>query len=250
MKQYPAHQTQEFQELLESYENGSTDLPEKVMVLVKRGYEPAVCMVGLFEMLGLAFPKNLTSAYTHLMQGAEKNLWACQEALSFHPYTKDVRARVWAAANLGGIWSMIRKGLMSENVTEQLQIWKHLCTVQTSWWWKKRRSGLEYADAVGAILRLNSGNQSQAWTTIERLAKRGHLPAALWMAEGLETGEAGRTNLTEAVVLLQKFVLASPWTLDLAGAQGPMDWTMFLHIAESLGNEFAPIMLSYPGLFT
>lgn len=252
---YPEHQQAELQEALASFENGSNTLEftTKVENLISRGYKPALCLSGFFQMIGLAFEKNLTSSYERLQLGAESDIWSCHETLSFHPFTTDPYPYVERGAALGGIWSIIRKGLMTKNETEAVQLFRHLATAMTANWWKRRKSGLEYADAVGAILKLNSLDVSEAWKTITKWATRyGHLPAAIWMAEGLQTGEIGRVNVSEALAVLRPFVVGSPWSVDVLSvikAAEPFDKDGMLAIAAALGNECARPLSSYVSIF-
>lgn len=251
---YPDHQASELQELLEGFENGSisSEFPVRVNHLISRGYSPALCLAGFFEMIGLGFEKNLTASYDHLLDGAAKNIWSCHEALSFHPFTTDVYAHVRRGAELGGIWSMIRKGLMTNNETEAFQTFRHIALTMTSSWWKRRKSGLEYGDAVGAILKLNSLDVSEAWLTITKWATRYRtLPAAVWMAEGLQTGEIGRLNVSEAISVLRPFIVSSPWTVDVLRvmkSKDVFDKAAVLGIAEALGSEYARPLGSYVSL--
>jgi hypothetical protein len=147
---------------------------------------------------------------------------------------------------------MIRLARLTRNVTRSLELFRHIGTALTTTWWRLRRSGNEYAVAVGTILKLNDGNVKQAWTAIEGMARRGHLPAALWLAEGLETGEVGRVNRTEAIEILKDLILASHWTMDLEEimeAETEFDRTQILRFAHALGNPYARYLLSYPTIF-
>jgi hypothetical protein len=252
---YHAHQADEFTSLITGYVNRTvtTDFQKRIEALIRRGYNPALCMVGFFELFGLAgVAQNLTSAYAKLTVGASHKLWSCYEALSFHPNASDSFAYVTKAASLGGVWSMIQLGLRSGNESESLSLFRHLATAMTSGWWLKRRSGHDYASSVGTILGLDDGDLSAAWRRIERMAIEGHLPAALWMAEGLETGEIGRVNITEAVELLRGFVVRSPWVLDvdaLLQTDDTFDRLALLNVAAKLGSDSADYLLSFPGFF-
>lgn len=252
---YPEHQVDEMSDLVYAYENESmnTEFQRRVRFLVKRGYDPALCLAGFFHMLGIGgFAQNMTLAYKYLTKGAEKDLWACHEALSFHPMSDNITYHVSKAAENGGIWSMMRRALMTENVTESLAILKHLGTAATANWWKKRRSGLEYADAVGSILGMNEKDPARAWRVLEDISKRGNLPAALWIAEGLQTGEIGRINETEAVEVLKPYILKSQWSIDLSALMKStevFDRRMVMKIAREIGSDLAEKLESYPVLF-
>jgi hypothetical protein len=253
--EYPIHKAEEFGDLIDGYTNGAltTAFPSRIRALIAREYHPALCMVGFFELYGLAgFPQNLTSAHAPLTAGASHDLWSCFEALSLHPEVSDSFGNVRKAANLGGVWSMIQVGLRSTNDTEAIRVLRHLATSMTPGWWKRRRSGHEYALAVATILRLDDKNLSDAWATIEKMAVDGHLPAAIWMAEGLETGEIGRKNVTEAIGLLRDFAVRSPWGIEIAAvleAENEFDRIAVLRLAAKLGNPGAEALLSFPALF-
>jgi hypothetical protein len=253
--EYHAHQTEEFNSLVNGYANGTvtTNFTQRIEALIQRGYDPAQCMAGFFELFGIAgFAQNFTSAYARLTAGAAHDLWSCYEALSFHPNVSDSFEYIEKAANLGGVWSMIQLGLRTRNQSESLKLFRHLATSMTSGWWKKRRSGQEYASAVGTILSLDDGDLNGSWQKIETLAVNGHLPAALWMAEGLETGEIGRKNITEAIELLKGFVVRSAWVIDLEAlleAENIFDRVALFKVAAKLGNPSVDYLLSYPSFF-
>jgi hypothetical protein len=87
---------------------------------------------------------------------------------------------------------------------------------------------------------------------IENLGNSGHLPAALWMAEGLQTGEIGRVSLEEAVEVLRPLVLGGSWAIEVEEAleaDNAFDRMQVLRMAAALGNSDAEAMLSYPALF-
>jgi hypothetical protein len=72
------------------------------------------------------------------------------------------------------------------------------------------------------------------------------------MAEGLETGEIGRNNISEAVELLKGFVVRGSWKIDLEAmieADERFDRLALLHVAAKLGNPLAEALLSYPDVF-
>jgi hypothetical protein len=49
-------------------------------LLIRRGYHPALCPAGTFELLGIAgYAHDLASAYSHLSNGARHNIWSCFE---------------------------------------------------------------------------------------------------------------------------------------------------------------------------
>jgi hypothetical protein len=230
-----------------------SDFRKEVDFLIRRGYDPALCLVGFLEMVGMGgYPINLTLSLSHLTEGISHDLWACYDVLALHPSASDADSYLSLGSNLGGIWSMIRTGLTTANATKALGIFKHIGTALTAQWWKRRRSGFEYSDAVGAILGMNSKSSAEGWTTIERLGTSGHLPAALWLAEGLETGEIGRVDHREAVEVLKPIVLGGPWAIDLEemfAATNEFDRIAVLKVASALGNSEADYMLSYPDLF-
>jgi hypothetical protein len=210
--------------------------------------------MGWLEMLGIAgFQRNLSLSYAHLQQGIQFDLWSCHEAISFHPDCPNVSESVGRAAELGGVWSMIRKGLTTPNTSDAVSLFRNLGTALTSNWWKRRRSGMDFGDAVALILNLTEdGDLMQGWKTIEDLAHHGHLPAALWMAEGLQTGEIGRKNESEAVEILKPHIVWSPWVVDVVSAiesDEPFDRMGLFRVAGLLGYPFSDHFMSYPALF-
>ena len=77
----------------------------------------------------------------------------------------------------------------------------------------------------------------KAWRVLDDLAHGGNLPAALWVAEGLQTGEMGRVNETEAVEVLRPFILKSQWSVDLSAMMKStevFDRHMVISIAKTL----------------
>jgi hypothetical protein len=72
------------------------------------------------------------------------------------------------------------------------------------------------------------------------------------MAEGSETGEIGRVNITEAIELLKGFVVRSACVVDLEAlleAENVGDRVALLKVAAKLGSPAADYWLSYPSLF-
>jgi hypothetical protein len=248
-RDYPSHQSEELSELVSKYIGGriNSEFRDGIQLLARRGYRPA------FSMLGVAgFPRDVASAHANLSEGARHNIWSCLEALSFHPDALDRDTLIEKAANGGGIWSMIRLARRTANVTRSLDLFRRLATALTTTWWKLRPSGNEYAVAVATILSLNDGDRALAWAAIDQMAKRGHLPAALWLAEGLETGEVGRVNRTEAIEILQDLIVTSQWTMEIQpimDAQNEFDKMEMLRFAHALGNPYARYLLSYPTVF-
>lgn len=252
---YPLHQRTEFEDMLDMYQNetfrGSIEI--KLQQLIKRDFHPAYCTLGFLEMTGLAgIQQNLTRSFDHLNAGANLNLWSCHEALSYHPWTKSPIHHIQKAVERGSVLSMLRLAIETENETESLYLLKYLATVQSTNWWKKRRSGLVYSDAISAILHLNDRNVTEAWHVIDELSLQGHLPATLWAAEGLETGEIGRKNISEARERLLKLVTIGPWKMELMPmlqSTENFDRLLLLKIAAIQGNDLAKLILSYPKLF-
>ena len=254
--QYHKHQEDEFNEIIEMYQNGTIDkeFPVKLFGLLNRGYEPAYCAIGLFQMIGVGhFKKNLTTSYSNLIEGSKKNIWSCNEALSFHPYIIDNGGNYTRiAASQGAVWSMHRLLLETPNSTESLDLLMHLSSVAAQYWWKRRLSGAEYSEAVSTILGHTNGSIRASWRVLERLSSEGHLPAAIWKADGLRTGEIGRANVTEAIETLLPFVSASTWMIDVSCAlrsAEKFDIEMVLRMASLLGNRDAEYLLSFHHLF-
>lgn len=255
IKLYPEHQKTEFDETLEMYQNEtlSGTVESKLNQLIRREFHPAYCALGFFEMIGIAgIKKNLTQSFTHLTEGSNYDIWSCNEILSYHPFTTDQLYYVRRAASKGAILSMIRLALETENETESLFLLKHLATVESTTWWKKRRSGITFSDAVSTILKLNNRNLSEAWKIIEGMSNENHLPASIWVAEGLQTGEIGRKNLTEARMKLIPFVVNGHWKISVASmlkSKDDFDRYELLKMASKQGNKMAEELLSYPKLF-
>ncbi|KAH0788759.1 hypothetical protein GPJ56_007441 [Histomonas meleagridis] len=250
---YLKHQEDEFNEIIEMFQNYTINetFPAKLFSLLDRGYEPAYCAIGLFEMIGFGyFEKNLTSSYNNLIEGSKKGMWSCNEALSFHPFGNKNYTKI--AASQGAIWSMFRLSLETSNATESLDLLMHLATISSYYWWKRRLSGPEYSDAISVILGLTYGDKAKAWKILERLTDEGNLPSAIWKAEGLRTGEIGRVNVTEAIETLKPFISSSRWMIDLNGAiksNDKFDLKMVIEISSLLGNSNAKALLSFPYLF-
>ena len=255
---YPNHQITEFNDLITKYENYELDendlnLENQISQLIKRGFYPGYCCAGLFEMLGMAgFKQNISGSYEKLMMGSSYKLWSCNEVLSYHPLTKDPLSYVRLAASQGGIRSMLRLALETKNQTESLELLKYLATIQSSKWWKMRRSGIEYSDALSTILKLNNRNITEAWKIIDNMSDEGHLPAALWAAEGLTTGEIGRKNITEAIQKLLPIVITGQWQINIAkviDSDDSFDKKMVYKMSSLLGNPHADSILSFSKLF-
>ena len=74
----------------------------------------------------------------------------------------------------------------------------------------------------------------------------------MWAAEGLETGEIGRKNISEARERLLKLVTIGPWKMELMPmlqSTENFDRLLLLKIAAIQGNDLAKLILSYPKLF-
>lgn len=255
LKLYPEHQKMEFDDTLDMYQNQTliNTVESKLKQLIRRDFHPAYCALGFFEMIGIAgITKNLTQSFIDLNEGSSYDIWSCHEILSYHPYTKDQMSYVRRAASKGAILSMIRLALETKNETESLLLLKHLATTQSSTWWKKRRSGIPFSDAISTILKLNDRNLTEAWKIIDDMSNENHLPASIWAAEGLQTGEIGRKNITEARMKLLPFVVNGHWKLDVAAmlkSTDEFDRYALLQIASLQGNKMATALLSYPKLF-
>ncbi|OHT07025.1 hypothetical protein TRFO_24750 [Tritrichomonas foetus] len=281
---YPQHQADEFNDILDMYANGTlnVNLESKIRQLIRREYHPAKCAAGFFSLFGLAnFSKNLTESYIELKEGSEFNLWSCHEALAFHPYEKDQIGHLRAASARGAILSSLRLAIITKNETESVDLLRHIATIQTAGWWRKRRSGIEYSDAIAKILRLHEAENKEAeiikfdddsksssekthqnhddgndvrdaWATIDRMSGEGHLPAAIWAAEGLKTGEIGRKSLAEARAKLLPIVVSGPWRIDVASvveSDDTFDKVGVLKLAALLGNTIAEPLISFPQAF-
>lgn len=251
---YFQHQIDEFEDAVDDYESGEIDkeFPAIITGLLKRGFEPSLCAIGLFQMIGFGnFEANLTLSYENLKNGSEKGFTACDEALSFHPYEENTEMYLRRAASKGGIWSMTRLGLSMQNESESYELLSHVAMIICNNWWKKRNSGKRYANAVEVILNMQNGSVTKAWQEIEELSNDGILPASIWKAEGLRTGEIGRKNMKEAINILRDIVSHSGWVIDAASAiesNDKFNLRMVLNISSMLGNDISRALLSVPSI--
>ena len=266
--EYLEHQKIEFREILGNYTENTYNqsLKDDIFNLIHRGYKPALCAAGFYHLIGYAdFEKNLTKSYELLKNGSKTNLWACHDILAFHPLETNQDEEMKLSIQSGGIWSMIKYILKNypDNINTSLIYEKHLATAATYNWWKRRRSGNEFAKNVAVILNVSEGfsltpvnysseDLQNAWKFMENESKKGHIPAALWTAEGLITGEIGRKNLTEAYEVLLPFVLNGQWSIDTAEVldkRDEIDIDIVMNIAAQLNNSLANAYLSYKYLF-
>ena len=90
---YLPHQSEEFDTVIENYlaDKYPNGLKSKMESYIERGFYPAYCAAGYFALLGTAgYQQNLTESYELLQKGAQLDLWACYDILSFHPFTKNL----------------------------------------------------------------------------------------------------------------------------------------------------------------
>ena len=267
-QEYLDHQKTEFREILDNYTENSYNqsLKDGIYQLIYRGYSPALCAAGFFHLIGYGdFEKNHTKSYNLLKEGTKKNLWACHDILAFHPLETNQDEEMRLSVQSGGIWSMVKYILKNypNNINTSLLYAKHLVTASTYHWWKRRRSGTEFAKNVAIILNVSEYSSfgplqysptdlQNAWKFMETESKKGNIPAALWTAEGLITGELGRRNLTEAYEVLLPFVLRGQWSIDTAEVldnQDEIDIDIIMNIAAQLNDSLANAYLSFKHLF-
>ena len=247
----PSHQTDEFDQLIDGYIDGNypEGLEKKMAQYISRGYYPAYCAAGFFALIGTAgIKQNLTKSYELLMKGAEHDFWSCYDILSFHPMTKNRTENIKKAVEKGAIWSTIYEGMTSENKTYALELLIHVITSESSGWWKRRRSGTKYAEAIASILNMNDRNKTEAWETLEDLAKLGNLPAAIWVADGYRTGEIGEKNPEIGINVLMPYISNGPWKMDLIGLLDTNDVErkdIIVDIASKIGQSSAGAISSF-----
>lgn len=256
---YPPHQVDEFDEVIDGYINGSytENLERKMIQFISRGYDPAYCAAGLFTMTGTGqFKQNLSRSYNMLTKGAEKGIWSCIDSLTFHPFTPNPIEQAKIAMNYGGVWSTLYFTLENikngANLTESLEILSHLETGATSGWWKKRRSGKQYAKALSVIMNMTEGDKTEAWEIMVDLAEGSNLPAALWVADGYKTGEIGKVNPLEGINILKPYISAGPWKIDVTAvieSKEELNKTIIFDIASKIGNSNADALSSFVHLF-
>lgn len=252
---YPQHQMTEMEDLIAMYANGTIDgrLNDSLIRLYNRGFKPAACPISFFYMLGSCdFSLDLNQSLHYLAEVENESYWACNEIMSYHPYITEHDNFTEKAMKSGAIWSMVSHSFKNPNVSEAVIYLKHLATAATTGWWKKRRSGLEYAEALKVILKLAEGDKMDAWATLGILAQESNLPAAIWIADGYATGEFGMRNYGEAFRVLKPYIIHGPWAIDLADVINScekFDKVAFMKIASSIGNEFANSIVSFPYLF-
>ena len=248
---YLPHQCDEFDSIIDNYidEKYPEGLVDKMERYISRGFYPAYCAVGFFSLVGMSgFKKNLTKSYEYLMKGTEYDIWSCYDILSFHPFTKNIKEHLENATSKGAVWSMLYNAFSSENKTKSLELLIHVLTASTPGWWKKRRSGEEYADAVGSILNMNGKSKENAWDKLKELASKGNLPAAIWVADGYRTGEIGEQNAEKGIKVLIPYISSSPWKFDISDlleAKDIEDKSILLDIASKTGQLPARAIQSY-----
>ena len=245
------HQCDEFDDMIESYsqEKFPEGLVEKMELYIERGFYPAYCSSGFFSLVGMAgYKQNLTASFEFLRKGTELNLWACYDILSFHPFMQNSQNHREIAASKGGVWSMISFALTNPNRTMALETLIHVATAATPGWWKKRRSGKEYAESVSSILNMNGKSKEKAWEKLKALANSGNLPSAIWVADGYRTGEIGEQNAEKGIEVLLPFISTGPWKVDLSNlleAKDVADKEKILDIAIRTGQSSAKAIKSY-----
>ncbi|EAY21726.1 hypothetical protein TVAG_237520 [Trichomonas vaginalis G3] len=256
---YKPHQLDEFDDVINSYINGTyeSNLERKLIQFISRGYYPAYCAAGLFAMTGLGnFTQNLTRSYIMLNKGAEYGLWSCFDTLTFHPFTENPFEFSKIAMKYGGVWSTIYYALenikQNGDAMESLEILSHVETGATSGWWKKRRSGKAYANALSVIMNMTEGNVQESWETMLNLSRGSNLPAALWVADGYKTGEIGRVDPKEGVKNLIPYLSTGPWRIDVASiieSNETVNKTLLFDIASKIGNNYAQAISSFPQIY-
>ena len=247
IKGYHQHQSDEFSNIIGSYINMTLkgNFKDQLYKLVDRGYDPALCAIGFFELIGYeGFKQNFTSSYNNLIKGSNKGLWSCDDTLAFHPFYN-------LSINLtGGVWSMIKFSLnnIKINITESILILKHIVTASSTTWWKRRRSGEEFSDNIGIILGLYQGNITKSWEILLDLSKNGHLPASLWVSEGYFTGEIGEINYNKSLNILLPFIINGPWKIDLLlslESNESFNKTTLYNISSQIGDNNGDILNSF-----
>jgi len=253
VKGYHQHQIDEFQDIIGRYLNESQDISIKKNIsnLIQRGFHPGLCAAGFFSMIGLAgFEQNLTKSHELLTNGSNNGIWSCLDALSFHPFTRNNSTNIGLAASMGGVWSMIKYSIQNyeKNNTMSLNMLRHLATSATTGWWKKRRSGEKFSNLVSVILGLKSGHLSDTWKEMISLEEEGHLPAALWVAEGYYTGEIGTIDLKKAYDTILPYVINGPWKIDLSAvleSEDDFDKKIMYSISSDMGDKSADALVSF-----
>ena len=219
--EFPFHQHDEFALLMKHYINGDYEdgLAKKMEQYIERGFFPAYCAAGFFSMIGIAgYHQNLSFSYEMLREGMNHDLWSCYDIMSFHPYVKNIDEHLKVASEKGGIWSMLYRAFSNDNKTESLEMLIHVATSATSGWWKRRRSGNDFANAVSCILGFNSSidDNKDAWKILKKLAKSGNLPAAIWTSNGYLSGEIGKKDIEKGIRIISPYIANGPWRIDLS----------------------------------
>ena len=250
---FPIHQHDEFALLIKHYLNGDYQegLVKKMDQYIERGFYPAYCAAGFFALAGIAgFKKNETQSFELLQKGISHDLWACYDIMSFHPYLKNTKEHLAISSEKGGVWSMLYKAFSSINRTETLELLLHIANSETSGWWKRRRSGKAFANAVSCILGFNSNLTSteDAWNVLLEEAKSGNLPAAIWAANGYMTGEIGERNVEKGIKIITPFIRNGPWRVDLNSlleTDNIEDKTPIFNLAAKIGQTAGNALSSY-----
>jgi len=247
-------------ERVNKYRNNTLNstLQHSLKRYVKTEFPPAVCLAGLFHLFGIGgYEENAELSLSLLQKGADIGFWACYEALAFHPFVKDRKAFMKKAASMGSVFAMLDVAFehLSQsppNFTAAVAILRHLGTASISSWYRKKRGGMQFAEATKSIYVGSEKEKEGAWKAMKELAKRGHLPAALWLADGLLTEKTSIASFPEVVNFLVPLIKNGPWKYDpveIASSKEDFNKTTTLQYLKNMGNELASALLSYPILY-
>ncbi|OHT07392.1 hypothetical protein TRFO_24407 [Tritrichomonas foetus] len=222
------------------------------------GFIPAISAAGLFHLFEIDdFSYNPQKSLELLKKCASDGYWACHEHLAFHPLITNPSEQdfhLHEGAKLGSVSSMYTIALNcieNEKYEEANNYLFHLLYAISGNWFQKRRAGLEYADDVKSIL-LNNNKSLHSWRDLKKKAKSGHLPAALWIFDGLRTGRFNEISAKEMAFLASNYVENGLLKTDALSALNSKDRFNKKEVMKYLvrmGDKVAEAFLSYPDFF-
>lgn len=258
----PNNDTQHYEllnKLHSDYRSGKLNesLPLSLSPYVSLRLPPALAASSAVHLFGLGgAPKDLRLSYSLLRSPECSDSWVCREMLALHPLTPDSErsAHLSRAADLG---SLLGAKLRADRLcssgqrTECVRILRHIATASSTSWMRKKRGGLRFASAIRSLLTRRS---SASWATLRSLARAGHLPSVLWLADAYLRGiSAASVDYDELVPQLLRVCRDATWRLDASEAlttrDTSFDRTEFLRYISRVDDTVAPAALSYPALF-
>ena len=207
---------------ISKYKNNSLNstLYKSLNKLVHSGYVPAICASGFFHLIGIGnYEINIEKSLNLLNYGASLNFWSCHEILAFHPNSTNKEFHLEKASNLGSVLAKIKiaNKFITQypyNYIEATKILKHLGTTSISSWFKKKRSGIEFSKIIKEIYLNEFENHTNNYLKLKKMALNNHLPAILWLTDGLLKNKTNIINYQEISNILLPLIQNGPWRFE------------------------------------